>query len=493
MTENMSKAAQTADKAAASTHDGFANIVQRAGYGADNSLSAGTYVPSELLTRNRLKLEWMYRQNWVAGTLVDAVAEDMTRAGIEITGGLQPEQVQEIQSYMNRMAIWDALLDTIKWSRLYGGCLSIIQIAGQDLSTPLRLDTIAKGQFEGLAVYDRWMLEPDLARLIKSGPQIGLPEYYRIVTSYGANGSAQEFGASVHHSRVIRFIGIKLPIFQAVTEQYWGESVIERLYDRLLAFDTATMGAANLIDKAHLRLIGIEGLREILALGGPAEENLIKMFSYVRQMQSMEGITLLDKNDEWQTSSYSFSGLSDMMIQFNQQLSGSCAIPMVRLFGQSPAGLNATGESDLRMYYDNINSQQESRLRSPMEKLLQVIHRSLYGQPLPADVQFKFAPLWQMSATEKATNSKTITETVLGAYEAGLITQPTALKELRQSSDETNIFTNITDEEIQEAEMAPPPVAPATPGIEEPAEEQPAQQPTAPASAFDRIKSWLAR
>lgn len=488
MTDNK-KVVETADRASIITRDGFANIIQRAGYGADNSMSAGTYVPSELLTRNRIKLEWMYRQNWVAGTLVDAVAEDMTRAGIEITGGMQPEDIQEMQSYLTSMGVWDALLDTIKWSRLFGGCLAIMQIAGQDTSTPLNVETVAIGQFQGLAVYDRWMVQPDLSRLIKSGPMIGLPEFYRIVTSYGADGNTIEYGAAVHHSRVIRFIGIKLPIFQAMTEQYWGESVIERLYDRLLAFDTATMGAANLIDKAHLRRIGIDGLREILAMGGPAEENLLKMFTYVRQMQTNEGITLLDKEDVWETSTYSFSGLSDMMIQFNQQLAGSAAIPLVRLFGQSPAGLNSTGESDLRMYYDSINSQQESRLRTPIDTLLHVAHRSIFGTTMGKDVQFKFSPLWQMSSTEKSNNAKTNTETVLGAYEAGLVSAETALKELRQQSDETNIFSNITDADIEEAAMTPPPVvAPATQEI---ATEQ--QIDAAPMTAFDKIKSWLGR
>ena len=483
------KTVETADRAAAITRDGFANLVQRAGYGAENSMTAGTYVPSELLTRNRIKLEWMYRQNWVAGTLVDAVAEDMTRAGIEITGGMQPEDIQEMQAHLTQMGVWDGLLDTIKWSRLFGGCLAIMQIAGQDTATPLNVETINVGQFQGLAVYDRWMVQPDLTSLIKSGPMIGLPEYYSIVTSYGPDGNAVAYGSKVHHSRVIRFIGIKLPIFQAMTEQFWGESVIERLYDRLLAFDTATMGAANLIDKAHLRRIGIDGLREILSMGGPAEENLLKMFTYVRQMQTNEGITLLDKEDVWETSTYSFSGLSDMMIQFNQQLAGSAAIPLVRLFGQSPAGLNSTGESDLRIYYDSINSQQESRMRTPMETLLHVVHRSLFGTSMPKDVQFKFAPLWQMSSTEKSTNAKTNTETILGAYDSGLVTAELALKELRQQSDETNIFSNITDMDIQEAAMAPPPVAPATPQEEAPI----VGTESAQMSAFDKIKSWLGR
>jgi hypothetical protein len=488
---NGKRAKRARQAARVNTADGFANIVQRSGYGADNSLSAGTYVPSELLTRNRMKLEWMYRQNWVAGVLVDAVAEDMTRAGIEITGGLQPDQQQDIQTLLTRMGVWDALLDTVKWSRLYGGCLAIMQLAGQDPSTPLNLDTIGIGQFQGMAVYDRWMIQPDLTRLIPSGPMIGLPAYYRIVTSYGANGAANTFGQTVHHSRVVRMIGIKLPAYQAMTEEYWGESVIERMYDRLLAFDTATMGAANLIDKAHLRMIGINGLREILSMGGPAEENLLKMFSYVRQMQTNEGITLLDKEDAWQTSTYSFSGLSDMMIQFNQQLTGSARIPIVRMFGQSPAGLNATGESDMRMYYDNINSAQESTMRTPVETILQVAHRSLYGTPLPASVQFKFAPLWQMSNREKSDTAKVTAETVIGAVEAGLIDTATGMKELRQQSDETGIFTNITDEAIEEAEMAPPPsaVAPATPDVSEPGEPASDVKP----SVVDRIKAFLGK
>lgn len=476
------------------TRDGFENLIQRSGYNqgvVNNSLSAGSYGPSELLSRNRVKLEWMYRQNWVAGILVDAIADDSTRAGIEITGGLQPEQVQELQTGLNRLGIWDGINDLIKWGRLYGGAIAVLQIDGQDTSTPLNYETIGVGQFKGLAVYDRWMVEPDLADLIPFGPNIGLPAKYRIVTSYNPVGGAENYGATIHHSRIVRYTGIKMPTYQAMTEQYWGISVIERLYDRLIAFDTATMGAANLIDKAHLRTIGINGLREILAMGGPAEENLMKMFAYVRQMQTNEGITLLDKDDTWQASTYTFSGLSDMMIQFSQQLSGSAAIPMVRLFGQSPAGLNATGENDMRMYYDGINAGQESRLRTPVETILQVQHRSQYGTALPADVEFKFAPLWQMSATEKANNSKTITETVAGALEAGIIDQPTAMKELRQSSTETNIFTNISDEDIEEAELAPPPVAPATPSIEPGSIDPAAPAVDKPVSAMDKIKVWL--
>lgn len=468
---------KTANSAKAS--DGFANLVQRVGYGAQNSLSAGTYVPSEMITKNRLKLEWMYRQSWVAGGVVDSIAEDMTRAGVEISATSDPQQIHELQAGLNRLGIWDALLNALKWSRLYGGAVCVFQIKGQSLSEPLRLDTIGKGQFEGLAVYDRWQLQPDVSRFIRSGPMIGLPMYYQLV---GGEATVAT-GEKIHHSRLIRLIGLQLPYYQAMTENYWGESVIERFYDRLLAFDTVTMGAASLVDKAHLRSIGVEGLREILSIGGPAEENLIKMFTYIRQMQTNEGITLVDKEDTVQANSYTFSGLSDMMLQFAQQISGATQIPLVRLMGQSPAGLSSSGESDWRNYYDNINAQQESRLRSGIETVLSIMHRSLYGTPPPSEMTFKFASLWQTSTSEKMTNAKTGTEAIIAAADAGLITPVIAMQELKQLSEDTGMFSNIDDEAIAEAELDLDPPMPEAPAPEGPSPE--------PVSAMDKIKAWI--
>lgn len=448
--------------------DGFANFVSRVGAGptVDNQLSEGFY-EFNLLTRNRIQLEAAYRGSWIVGSMIDSIAEDMTKAGIDISSSDKPEDLIELKAYMSRLGIWGALCDTKKWARLYGGAIGVLMIDGQDLESPLRIETIGKGQFTGIGVYDRWQLQPDLMNVIPSGPDMGLPAYYYILTSqtllngkennngeanFGVINAQLGTGIKVHHSRVIRQIGVKLPFFQAITEQLWGMSELERIHDRLISFDTATMSSANLINHAHLRTVGVDGLREILSSGGKAEEGLIKMFEYMRLLQSNEGITLLDKNDMFATTSYSFAGLSDMMLQFGQQLSGASGIPLVRLFGQSPAGLNSTGESDLRNYYDNINAQQESDFRRPMERILAVTYQSCFGRPRPTDMQFIFASLWQMTPEQKANVGKTVTETVTAAHGAGAIKLSTMLKELKQSSAETGLFSNITDEDIEESE-----------------------------------------
>src|SRR5690606_19826290 len=157
--------------------DGFDNFVSRLGLNNDNTLSAGLYI-FNLMTRNRVQLEAAYRGSWVVGKVVDCVAEDMTRAGINITTNEAEEDIKDMQAYIKRLRVWDSLCDLIKWGRLYGGAIAVMQIEGQDLATPLRVDTVGEGAFLGLAVYDRWQLNPDLNDMIEAGPDIGLPKYY---------------------------------------------------------------------------------------------------------------------------------------------------------------------------------------------------------------------------------------------------------------------------------------------------------------------------
>jgi phage-related protein (TIGR01555 family) len=436
--------------------DGFANFVSRQGYGADNMLTAGVYT-FDNLTNDRLQLEAMYRQSWIVGAAVDSVAEDMTREGIVINSTNEPDEVQKMTTSLSRLGIWRSILEAIKWGRLYGGAIAVLNIDGQDPTTPLDVTKVGLGQFSGLTVYDRWQLQVDNQNTIETGPDAGLPAYYSIVSNIS---TGELSGLTYHHSRVIRLIGIQLPTYQAISEQMWGESIIERMKDRLVSFDTATMGTANLVQKAYYRTVKIEGLRQVLSSGGQAEENLLKQFDMMRFLQNSEGLSLIDSNDEFESHSYSFAGLSDVILQFGQQISGATGIPLVRLFGQSPAGLNSTGESDFRMYYDNIKAQQESRLRDGLMRVLQTMHQSLFGRETPDDFDFEFVSLWQTTDREKAEiSSSIVTQTTL-AYDHGVIDLETALQELRQASDVTGIFTNITDQQIEEAKDAPPPPAP---------------------------------
>ena len=131
-------------------------------------------------------------------------------------------------------------------------------------------------------------------------------------------------------------------------------------------------------------------------------------------------------------------------------------IPVTKLFGRSPAGMNATGESDMQNYYDAIEEKQESALRPAIEKLLPVLCVSALGY-VPDDLDFAFNPIRRPSEEERKTLAKQTADAVIAVYNSGLISDRTALRELKQSSESTGMWSSITDEDIAKASDEPQP------------------------------------
>jgi uncharacterized protein len=369
---------QAGSNAPAPTQDSFANFMSRVGFGpgGGSNPSQGSTYGFNPLTRNRTMLEWMYRGSWIVQRAVDAIAEDMTRKGVEFKG-VQPDENELLDQQMAITGVWTGIEDTIRWARLFGGAIGIMLIDGQDTATPLRTESIGKDQFKGILTLDRWVAWPNLNDLVTDlGPELGKPRFYDIPA--GMPGVPR---MKVHHSRCIRLEGHNLPYFQRWSENGWGASIIEVLYDRLVAFDSTTQGTAQLVYRAHLRTMKVQKLREIIAAGGPPMEALMAQMEMVRRFQVNEGLTLLDAQDEYESYQYAFGGLNDVLTAFGDQLCGALRIPRTRLFGESPGGLNSTGESDMQGYEQDIASAQNSTLRRPLNTLFQVIHRSVLGRP----------------------------------------------------------------------------------------------------------------
>lgn len=446
----------------AGTTDSFVNFAHKLGVGADNPLSSGTYGFNPI-TRNRTLLEWIHRGSWLGGLAVDVVADDMTRSGVEYLTELDPEVTERLDRRVTSLKIWHSLNECIKWGRLYGGAIAVLLIDGQDMRTPLRIDTIGPGQFKGVTVLDRWMLDPTLDDLVTDfGPDMGMPRYY----SVQPNAPALR-GAAIHHSRIaVRHAGVDLPFQQRMVENLWGISVLERLYDRMIGFDSASTGAAQLVFKSYLRTLSVAGMRDIVAAGGPPLAGLTSYVDMMRRFQGIEGITLIDAEDKFEAQTTSaMSGMEGVLIHLGQQLSGALQIPLVRLFGQSPAGLNSTGESDMRMYYDSIKQRQMNDIYDGTVKIYRCVAMS-EGIELPPTYAMGFKSLWQLKEDEKVGIAKSAAEVITSVLEAGIISPQTALKELRQQSRITGIFTNITRKMIDEADdqIAPPPAEGAMPG-----------------------------
>jgi len=150
-----------------------------------------------------------------------------------------------------------------------------------------------------------------------------------------------------------------------------------------------------------------------------------------------------------------------VLIQFAQQLAGSIGTPLTRLFGQSPVGLNATGEGEMKQYHEKVKQRQERKLRNPLHRLLAVMSMSSLGKPLPDDFQFQFRNLQEMSEAEKADIAQKNTDALTKAVDSNIMKLSAAMKALKALASVTGLFSSIKDEDIKEAEQqekdVPPP------------------------------------
>ena len=154
------------------------------------------------------------------------------------------------------------------------------------------------------------------------------------------------------------------------------------------------------------------------------------------------GLQLLSKDDSLENHAYSFSGLAEIYEQFMMDMAGAAEIPATRLFGRSPQGMNATGESDLRNYYELIAQMQERTLRPALEKLLPVLAVSCWGC-VPDDLEIIFEPVMTTGPAEQAELMQRLSSDVIDAFRAGLLTRAETVAELKARGEPYGFWKHI--------------------------------------------------
>lgn len=426
---------------AVAVQDAFSNPLFRLGWGSQSPLEATEY-PLTRMTDNYALLNSLYRDNWVVQNVVGLMVDDMLREWYKLKGDVSPEMQDALERTERQTRIRDRMNAGLRWGRLYGGAAGLILVRGQEnLERPLDLELVFPGSFQGLYILDRWMgITTTDGLVMEAGEPV--PEYYSITDARGHTA------ARVHHSHVIRFTGRDLMELERQAEMYWGESEVEALYKEVVAHDNVSANMAALTFQANINTMEVKGLEQLFSIGsGQAQRRFWQTMQAQSVLRSNFGTQLVEQGTKLTNQQYTFTGLQDVYESMCLNLCGASHYPMTKLFGRSPAGMNATGESDLKNYYDYVDSQREAKLRPALQKLLPVLAMSAWGF-VPEDLDFTFPPLWTPTAKEVAEIAKVKSEATVAGYQAGLMNVDTAQRELKKLEDETGMFGSITDEEI---------------------------------------------
>lgn len=398
------------------TQDAFQNQMARIGYGQPNLLE-GTQYPIKRMTFNYNLFNSLYRGSWIVRKVIDVPASDMIKNWIKLSSQISPDAIDQFDRVIRATQTRNKILQGLKWGRLYGGAGALIILEGQEdiLDQPLDLNTIMPGDYKGLVVFDRWSgitpvsgVETDV-----NSPGYGEPEFYNITTENNT--------IVVHHSRILRFAGRELPYWEKIVETYWGESEVEIIYEELKKRDNTSYNLAYLIFLANLRVLKMNDLGQMFATQSASQKQYVyDLLEAQNHLMSNMGVYVMDKDDDFETKQYSFSGLNEVYESFMLDISGACEMPVTKLFGRSPAGFNATGEGDLTHYDETIEEKQRSTVAPVLDKLLPIVALSTWGE-IPKDFDWTFNPVRKIEEKDRIELARIWTDNVINAFNAGLV------------------------------------------------------------------------
>ncbi|WP_368647733.1 DUF1073 domain-containing protein [Castellaniella ginsengisoli] len=392
------------------TTDGLVNIVSGLGTGKGKR-DYNRFVADQLLGYQ--ELEAAYQTNWIARQIVDIPADDMTREWRTI----KCQAADEIRMEEDRLNLQSVVNEALSWSRLYGGA-AILPLTNQDMERPFQPEAIGRGGVQRLMVFDRWDLIPHAINTWDVLAENYLqPEFYTLY-----QGSQK-----IHWTHFIRFVGSKLPRRQRVLLQGWGDSQLRRCLEDIKDTVAAKDGIAELMQSANIDVITREGLSEELSTDQEGE--IIARYTLFDQMKSIINTALLDGDEKYDRVTLNLSGVAPVIDTLMVWIAGAADIPVTRLFGTSAKGLNATGEGDLKNYYDSIRSQQTSQLDRPMAMLDAIMVRSALGN-MPADYNYDWNRLAQPNRKDEAEARKIEAETDVILLDAGAVGRAQVMRRL---------------------------------------------------------------
>ena len=378
--------------------DSWANTLTGVGnaLGKNNltfSVSANDYLSLQ-------DFENIYSFDGLAARVVDAVPKHAMRHGFKVTTG-DAETDTRINGTMDALRIGEAVTRAWTWGRLYGG--GALYLGADDGNAPDEpLDETRIRSFRWVTDVDRRDLYPLTWERDPDSPRFGMPLLY-VLTRMGGNASTT---LQVHHSRVVRFEGVTPTRRRRLALQGWGESVLQRVYAELQAARGAFAASGVLLQEASQGVLKIKDLMDLMA-ADDSSDTMSRRLALMDQSRSVAKALLLDADGESfeRVDVGALTGVVDVMDRMINMFAAVSGIPVTVLMGQAPAGLNATGDSDIRNWYDELAAERQRVLVPRLTRIARLLCAAQDGPTrgeVPATVKVELPPLYQVTPGEQA-------------------------------------------------------------------------------------------
>lgn len=385
------------------------------------------------------ELQSLFAFNDLARTIVSALPEWSLRHGWTIK--LRPAEDTDsplppsMQTEELRSALTDELLrleahtmqrEAATWGQLYGGGLLLVGLAdGGKSEDPLDLEALEKVEF--LRAVERSDVTISGVEGDPDSGRFGEPTSYTIRQA----GTGGTFTTELwHHSRVIRYPGALTPRELRIRNEGWDHSVLDHTINSLKQTDGIWDNVAAMVADGSQGVWKIKGLFQAVVSGKLSQ--IQDRFTIADKARSLFRSLLLDADQEgFEYVHREFGGIADLLAQSAIRTAAAAQMPVTVLYGQSPAGLNATGESDIRLWYDRVEQYQTDVIIVGLRRLLFLVMSASEGPTggkVPAGWGVEMNPVrkatpmeqGEMGARQAQTDSAYIAAKVITADEVAV-------------------------------------------------------------------------
>jgi hypothetical protein len=414
-------------------------------------------------------LDSVYHDDDISGRIVDVPVKHMFRKGweLEVEDDTDLSQAKEFHKYGHRLEIHKQTKEGTTWGGLYGGAIGIMTI-DDGRSTDQEVDEEHIKTITCINVVDRRYVLASTYYTNPFHPKCGQVETYVVfnlqipnnislatksITS-SPNIPVGQMQFTVHESRVLRFEGASTSKLERLRLAGWTHSVLQRPFEKIKAFAQAFQAAGNLLTDAAQGVYKLDGLLGQIA--GNEKELLETRMMMMDMGRSVARAIVLDKDgEEFERTIATISGYPEMLDRFMMLLSAATEIPVTLLMGRSAAGMNSTGDSDFRQFYDVIEDRQEHQLKPLLRRVYKLISLAKDGptEGTETDVEITFHSLWSPTLMERAQINQIQSAADLNYVTMGAITgENVALSRFKNAG--INLSTKIDMKAVQEAQTA---------------------------------------
>lgn len=434
--------------------DGYVNLLNKYGTKQDNS-EAYKFEREPVIPD--MQLTGLYEGNGLFSKIIDTPAEEALKHGFDLN--LKSDELNAfVEDALDDLEWEEKAATAIKWARLYGGALIVMLIDdGRGLEEPVDWEHIRS--IDELRVYERSIVQPDYTSLYQQDyggkgvgnrvSKFGQPEYYYVSSIYGS--------FKVHESRCLVFRNGVLPEQTSnATYLFWGMPEYVRIRRALRETVTAHTDSVKLLERSVQAIYSMKGLASLLTTDD-GENQVLKRLQLVDTSRGLlNSIAIDSEGEQYDFKTFQFSGVKDVIDATCNMLSALTNIPQTILFGRSPAGMNATGDSDFESYYNFVEKIQRLMLKRNLRTLLDVVFRAGIASGDVAeepDYKLEFKPLWSLSDTEQAAVDQTKAQTALvkaqtaQAYVDMQALDPTEVRRRLASDEEFDVEDIISEDD----------------------------------------------